>query len=113
MTGASNRLLQGPRVCVVGAGVIGSLYAAHLARVADVSALTRREDHAAALRERGLRITGRAEFTSRVAASTKAWRCPGGCSSASARRAFRNCHRIASPVLFMRSSLVGAMHVRL
>ena len=35
------------RVCVAGAGVIGSLFAAHLARVADVSALTRREEHAA------------------------------------------------------------------
>jgi 2-dehydropantoate 2-reductase len=58
------------RVCVVGAGVIGSLYAAHLARVAEVSALTRREEHAAALRERGLRVTGRADFTVHLAAST-------------------------------------------
>ena len=39
------------RVCVAGAGVIGSLFAAHLARVAEVSALTRREEHARALRE--------------------------------------------------------------
>ena len=58
------------RVCVVGAGVIGSLYAAHLARVAEVSALTRREEHAHALRERGLHVGGRADFTSRIAAST-------------------------------------------
>ena len=36
-------------VCVAGAGTIGSLLAAHLARVADVSVLTRREEHAAAL----------------------------------------------------------------
>jgi len=57
------------RVCVVGAGVIGSLYAAHLARVAEVSALTRREEHAQALREHGLHVGGRADFTSRVAAS--------------------------------------------
>ena len=34
------------RVCVVGAGVIGSLYAAHLARVTEVSVLCRREEHA-------------------------------------------------------------------
>ena len=34
------------RVCVAGAGVIGSLFAAHLARVAEVSALVRREEHA-------------------------------------------------------------------
>ena len=34
------------RVCVIGAGAIGSLFAGHLAAVADVSVLTRREDHA-------------------------------------------------------------------
>ena len=41
------------RVCVAGAGVIGSLFAGHLAQVADVSVLTRREEHARALNERG------------------------------------------------------------
>jgi len=60
------------RVCIVGAGVIGSLYAAYLARVAEVSALTRREEHAEALRERGLRISGRGDFTAQLAASTSA-----------------------------------------
>ena len=34
------------RVCVVGAGTIGSLYAGHLAQVVDVSVLTRRSEHA-------------------------------------------------------------------
>lgn len=58
------------RVCVAGAGAIGSLFAAHLARVADVSALVRRPEHAYALRERGLRISGRANFTSRLDAAT-------------------------------------------
>jgi 2-dehydropantoate 2-reductase len=58
------------RVCVAGAGTIGSLFAAHLARVADVSVLTRREEHARALNERGLSITGRADFTATVAAAT-------------------------------------------
>jgi len=57
------------KVCVVGAGVIGSLYAGHLARVAEVSALTRREDHARALRERGLRVSGRHEFQVRLDAA--------------------------------------------
>ena len=36
-------------VCVAGAGTIGSLLAAHLARVTEVSVLTRREEHARAL----------------------------------------------------------------
>ena len=58
------------RVCVAGAGVIGSLFAAHLARVAEVSALTRREEHAAALRTQGLRVSGRADFTAELAAAT-------------------------------------------
>jgi 2-dehydropantoate 2-reductase len=58
------------RVCVAGAGTIGSLLAAHLAKVADVSVLTRREEHAIALNELGLRVTGRADFTARVTAST-------------------------------------------
>ena len=58
------------RVCVVGAGVIGSLYAAHLSRVADVWVLARRPEHARALTERGLTVTGRAEFTGRLHATT-------------------------------------------
>ena len=58
------------RVCVVGAGVIGSLYAAHLSRVAEVSVLTRRDEHARVLEEEGLRVTGRHDFVARVAAAS-------------------------------------------
>ena len=57
------------RVCVIGAGAIGSLFAGHLAAVADVSVLTRREEHAAALRRDGLRISGRSERHATVHAS--------------------------------------------
>ena len=57
------------RVCVVGAGVIGSLYAAHLSRVADVWVLTRRSEHARALEAKGLRVSGRAEFRGSVRAT--------------------------------------------
>jgi 2-dehydropantoate 2-reductase len=57
------------RVCVAGAGTIGSLLAAHLARVAEVSVLTRREAHAQALNEHGLRVSGRADFTATLRAS--------------------------------------------
>lgn len=49
-------------ICVVGGGAIGSLFAAHLARVAEVWVLTRRERHAEALRADGLRVSGKAEF---------------------------------------------------
>jgi 2-dehydropantoate 2-reductase len=58
------------RVCVAGAGVIGSLFAAHLARVTDVSVLTRRAEHAQRLNEEGLHVSGRAEFAARVEAAT-------------------------------------------
>ena len=57
-------------MCVVGGGVIGSLYAAHLARVADVSVVCRREEHAQALNEQGLRVSGRHEFTAELRAAT-------------------------------------------
>ena len=57
------------RVCVIGAGVIGSLFAAHLAQVADVSVLTRRREHADALNAEGLRVTGRSDVHAQVTAS--------------------------------------------
>jgi 2-dehydropantoate 2-reductase len=57
------------RVCVVGAGSIGSLFAAHLATVTEVLVLTRREEHARALNEQGLQVTGRHDFTARVTAA--------------------------------------------
>jgi 2-dehydropantoate 2-reductase len=50
--------------------VIGSLFAAHLARVCDVSVLCRREEHARALNEHGLRVSGRHDFTATLRAST-------------------------------------------
>jgi 2-dehydropantoate 2-reductase len=58
------------RICVVGAGSIGSLFAAHLAIVADVRVLTRRAEHAHALNEEGLRVSGRHDFTARVTAAS-------------------------------------------
>jgi 2-dehydropantoate 2-reductase len=56
-------------VCIVGAGVIGSLYAGHLASVTDVCVLTRREEHARALNRAGLRVSGRSERLAKVTAS--------------------------------------------
>jgi 2-dehydropantoate 2-reductase len=58
------------RTCIVGAGSIGSLFAAHLATVTDVFVLTRRADHARALNENGLQVTGRHDFTARVTAAS-------------------------------------------
>ena len=57
------------RVCIVGAGVIGSLFAGHLARVCEVSVLTRRREHADALNEHGLRVTGKSDRQAMVMAT--------------------------------------------
>jgi 2-dehydropantoate 2-reductase len=64
------------RVCVVGAGVIGSLFAGHLARVAEVSCLVRREEHVRALNEDGLHVSGRNDFVASVTAATDASALP-------------------------------------
>ncbi|MHB8470694.1 MAG: ketopantoate reductase family protein [Gaiellaceae bacterium] len=64
------------RVCVAGAGAIGGLLAGHLAQVADVSILTRRDAHAEALSREGLRISGRADFRAAVAATADAAALP-------------------------------------
>ncbi|MGA7648410.1 MAG: 2-dehydropantoate 2-reductase, partial [Terriglobales bacterium] len=60
------------KVCIIGCGAIGSLYAAHLARVAEVWALVRREDHAAELNRRGLRVSGAHNFVVPIRATTNA-----------------------------------------
>ena len=58
------------KVCIIGVGAIGSLYAAHLARVAEVWAFVRRDDHAAALNRDGLRVTGTHDFSAKLKATT-------------------------------------------
>ena len=57
------------RVCIVGAGVIGSLFAGHLADVCEVSVLTRRRDQAQALNARGLRVSGKSDRQASVTAT--------------------------------------------
>jgi 2-dehydropantoate 2-reductase len=57
------------RICIIGCGSIGSLYAAHLARVAEVWAFVRRPEHARALNEHGLHVTGGHEFHSQFRAT--------------------------------------------
>ncbi len=59
------------RVCIIGCGAIGSLFAAHLARVAEVWTLVRREDHARALNGEGLRVSGKHNFTVSLKATTR------------------------------------------
>jgi 2-dehydropantoate 2-reductase len=60
------------RVVVVGGGVIGSLYAAHLARCTEAWVLTRRAEHADALAGRGLSVSGKSNFTATLHATADA-----------------------------------------
>jgi len=65
------------RVCIVGAGVIGSLFAGHLARVCEVSVLTRRREHADALNRLGLRVSGKTEYDAEIIATDDPDALPG------------------------------------
>jgi 2-dehydropantoate 2-reductase len=66
------------RVAVIGCGAIGSLYAAHLARVpgVEVWAADPWAAHMAAIEADGLRVTGQADFTVPVRARTDARELP-------------------------------------
>jgi 2-dehydropantoate 2-reductase len=66
------------RVCVVGCGSVGSLFAAHLAQLEDVEvwAYDLARDHVEAINERGLRLSGAGELVARLRATTDASRLP-------------------------------------
>jgi len=60
------------KICVIGCGAIGSLFAAHLARLesVEVYAYDVSEDHVRTTNRNGLRISGAADFTARVRATS-------------------------------------------
>jgi 2-dehydropantoate 2-reductase len=66
------------RVCVLGCGAVGSLFAASLAQLDDVEvwAYDLDADHVAAIREGGLRISGAGELLGRPSATTDASELP-------------------------------------
>ncbi|MBV9343075.1 MAG: ketopantoate reductase family protein [Acidobacteria bacterium] len=59
-------------ICVIGCGAVGSLFAAHLAKAgeANVWAYDVWEEHIRAIRRGGLRLSGAAEFTAQVNATS-------------------------------------------
>jgi len=60
------------RVCVVGCGAVGGIFAAHLARngEAEVWAYDVAREHVAAIQKNGLKLSGAAEFTAPVKATS-------------------------------------------
>ena len=59
------------RICVVGCGAVGSLFAAHLAKAGEceVWAYDVWRDHIDAIKEHGLRLSGAADFTAQLNAT--------------------------------------------
>jgi 2-dehydropantoate 2-reductase len=66
------------KVCVVGCGAVGSLFAANLATLDDVEvyAYDLSQEHVDAINRDGLRLTGAGEVTGRVTATTDAHALP-------------------------------------
>lgn len=66
------------KICVVGCGAIGSLFAAHLARLdgVEVFAYDRWQEHTDAITAGGLRLSGAADFTARLHATHRAQEIP-------------------------------------
>jgi 2-dehydropantoate 2-reductase len=66
------------RICVVGCGAVGSLFAAHLGQLEELEtwAYDPARDHVDAINARGLRLSGRAELVGRVQATTDASELP-------------------------------------
>jgi 2-dehydropantoate 2-reductase len=66
------------RICIVGCGAVGSLFAVNLAQLADVEvwAYDLAEDHVAAINRDGLRLSGAGEVVGRLRATTDASELP-------------------------------------
>jgi 2-dehydropantoate 2-reductase len=66
------------KVCIIGCGAIGSLFAAHLGRLEDIEvwAYDPYQAHVDAINENGLRLTGESEFVARINARSDASEIP-------------------------------------
>ncbi|HZR31408.1 MAG TPA: ketopantoate reductase family protein [Terriglobales bacterium] len=66
------------KICIVGCGAVGSLFAAHLARGGqhEIFAYDVWQDHIRAIQQSGLRLSGAADFTARLTATTNAAEIP-------------------------------------
>src|SRR5947207_9116339 len=66
------------KICVIGCGAVGSLFAAHLARAGEVEvwAYDVWKEHTDAIRNHGLRLSGAAEFTAPLNATSDTRQLP-------------------------------------
>ncbi len=99
------------KICIIGCGSIGSLYAAHLARVVDVYAFVRRPEHARVLNESGLRVSGSHEFAVSLRAASDPRELPAFDLGIVCTKATQTANAIA-PVahLFRRGAVISAQN---
>ena len=66
------------KICIIGCGAVGSLFAAHLAKAgeAEVWAYDVWKEHTEAIRKNGLHLSGAADFTARLNATSNAKELP-------------------------------------
>ncbi len=66
------------KICIIGCGAVGSLFAGHLAQQGDVEvwAYDVWKDHIDAIRKNGLRLSGAADFTAKLHATSDAKELP-------------------------------------
>ena len=66
------------KVCIVGCGALGSVFAGHLARLSDIEvhAYDVSEEHTRAINDSGLKITGAANFTAKLRVSSDPQQIP-------------------------------------
>jgi 2-dehydropantoate 2-reductase len=93
------------KVCIVGCGAIGSIFAAHLARLEEVEvyAYDVNKEHVRAIHERGLRVSGAADFTVHLEATSDVAEIPAcdlgivATKSTHTRRAIEQTKQIFGP----------------
>lgn len=71
-------IVMAVKICIVGCGALGGVISGHLARLDDVEvhAYDISEEHTRAIREHGLRISGAAEFTVELHATSRPGEIP-------------------------------------
>ncbi len=85
------------RICIVGCGAVGSLFAAHLAKAGEVEvwAYDVWKDHTEAICQQGLRLSGAAEFSAKLNATSDAKELPPCDYGIVATKAIHTRHAIA------------------
>ena len=97
------------KICIIGCGAVGSIFAAHLAKAGEceVWAYDVWKDHVDAIRHNGLRISGAADFTAKLNATNDPQQIPRCDYGIVATKAIHTRHAVAQTAhIFDNSSAV-------